>query len=152
MAFELDSIFYTETMVKILQAQGHAQHASKICEEILKKEPSRLHLRELLEQLKTSPFRSLNTTRTETPLAVEEEEEDETTEPGLAVEELAEENSVALVQSEHETAPLPVATHPREEKLKKLHQLLDKIISKQVLATEISNSASSPEVQGSEDI
>ena len=154
MAFELDSIFYTETMVKILQTQGHVQHASKICEEILKKEPSRLHLRELLEQLKTSPFRSFNTARVEAPLAVEEEgeEEDETTEPGLAVKELVEENSMALTEAEQEIVPLTVALNPREEKLRKLHQLLDKIISKQAVSAENSNAVPSLEISGSEEI
>ncbi len=127
MAFELDSIFYTETMVKILQAQGHLQYASRVCEEILKKEPSRIHLRDLLDQLKTSSFRNLNISpRVEAPV---EEEEEETTEPGLKLEALS---ASDLEVSARETEEVHLAERsPREEKLKKLYDLLEKVLSKQ---------------------
>jgi len=127
MAFELDSIFYTETMVKILQTQGHLQYASRICEEILKKEPSRIHLRDLLDQLKTSSFRNLNISpRIETPV---EEDEEETTEPGLEVEALS--SSVIEMAHQEVESINRMGLSPREEKLKKLHNLLEKILSKQ---------------------
>lgn len=52
MAFELDPIFHTETMVKILREQGHSLHAMELAEQILLKDPENESVRKILEELK----------------------------------------------------------------------------------------------------
>ncbi|MBL7685388.1 MAG: hypothetical protein JNK65_05045, partial [Deltaproteobacteria bacterium] len=52
MAFELDPIFHTPTMVKILKAQGFFQLATKVCGKILELDPTRIEAKRLWEDLK----------------------------------------------------------------------------------------------------
>ncbi len=52
MSFELDPVFHTETMVKILHAQGQVYYATKLCEEIIRKNPENPQMRHLLEGIK----------------------------------------------------------------------------------------------------
>lgn len=53
MSFNLDSIFYTKTMVKILRDQGHLRYAEKICQEVLNKNRSDQETEELLKSIQS---------------------------------------------------------------------------------------------------
>ncbi len=52
MSLELDPIYHTETMVKILREQGCTQHAMELAELILSEHPEKQSVREILEELK----------------------------------------------------------------------------------------------------
>jgi hypothetical protein len=115
MSFELDPLFHTETMVKILQNQGYLQHAAKICEKILAREPDHRNVRDLLDQMRGSSTR--NSIVSAIPVTIEDLE-DEVTEPGIAFE--------ALMASESESSEMKVE-EMRRQKLEKLQFLLKKI-------------------------
>jgi hypothetical protein len=115
MAFELDPLFHTETMAKILQSQGHVQLALKVCHQILERDPANQRIKELSEKWKT-PFG-----RAEAPEESPRRSEDEDTEPGITLEELQ-------ASEELEARPPPSAEElERERKLEKLQTLLRKI-------------------------
>jgi len=52
MALDLDPIFQTETMVKILREQGSNLYAMELAESILKKDPLNGSVKKILEELK----------------------------------------------------------------------------------------------------
>ena len=115
MAFELDPLFHTETMAKILQSQGHVQLALKVCQQILEKDPTNTKVKDLFGKWKASP------SRPEAPAEARQGSEDEDTEPGISLEELQ-------VSDELAVSPAPRAeVSERERKLEKLQTLLRKI-------------------------
>lgn len=83
MAFELNPLFHTVTMVKILQAQGHVQNAYRMALELLQKDSQNETLKTLVEQLK-NPFWFRPLPKTEP--ALEGEDWQDVTEPGLNLE------------------------------------------------------------------
>lgn len=52
MTLDLDPIFYTETMVKILQEQGSTLYAMELAEKILEQNPGNESVRNILKKLK----------------------------------------------------------------------------------------------------
>lgn len=52
MSLELDPIYHTATMVKILREQGSTLHAMELCEKILEKDPDNQRVRKTLEEIK----------------------------------------------------------------------------------------------------
>ena len=116
MAFELDPIFHTETMAKILQSQGHVQLALKVCQQILTKDPANGRIHGLVEKWKMNASR-LEPREDPAPLVVE----DEDTEPGVSVEELKADAAEAGTASAGPEEP------KRKGKLEKLKSLLRKI-------------------------
>lgn len=52
MSLDLDPIYQTETMVKILRDQGSTLRAMELCEKILEKNPGHEKVRSILEDLK----------------------------------------------------------------------------------------------------
>jgi hypothetical protein len=92
MAFELDPLFHTETMAKILQSQGHVQLALKVCHQILEKDPTNTRVKELSEKWKPPFYRPETLGESpagENPL----ESEDENTEPGIHLDALQEQGA-----------------------------------------------------------
>lgn len=57
MAFELNPVFHTETMVKILKSQGHLLYAVKVCEKVLERDPLHPRLGDELRKIKSGLFR-----------------------------------------------------------------------------------------------
>ncbi len=51
MAFEIDPLYHTESMVRILRDQGSTQHAAELARSILAKDPSHEGVKALLAQL-----------------------------------------------------------------------------------------------------
>lgn len=97
MSFELDPVFHTETMVKILYAQGQVFYATRLCEEMIEQNPEKLDLTQLLEGIKKGQIPEkvpAYQVRVVSEVATQEFE-DETTEPGITFEalEIQEENS-----------------------------------------------------------
>ncbi len=90
MAFQLDPIFHNQTMVKILLAQGHLLHAGKICQKLLAEDSDNEILKELYEKTKTNFMKNFagNAAKSSVVEVLEEEEEDEVTEPGIRKERL----------------------------------------------------------------
>ncbi|MFO1520259.1 MAG: hypothetical protein U1F57_11465 [bacterium] len=125
MAFELDSVYHTETMVKILKEQGHLQLAMRVCGKVLEIHPERSHLRELYERLR-NPFLRFGKSSSE-PAETSEpfEVEEEITEPGV--------EAAALQAEESQVSSPPAVSVPPEEevarkrKLETLQALLQKI-------------------------
>jgi len=119
MSFELDPIFHTESMAKILQSQGHIQLAQKVCLSILKKDPANARVRDLSERLKNPQV------RVQAQEEGLEKSEDEDTEPGVPVEELQ--------VCDAASAAVPSVTPEeavRGQKLEKLKALLGKILER----------------------
>jgi hypothetical protein len=52
MPLDLDPIYHTETLVKILRDQGSTVTAMELCEKILEKNPDHQGVRKILEELK----------------------------------------------------------------------------------------------------
>ena len=52
MALEIDPIYHTETMVRILREQGSSLYAMELAEKILAKNPGHENVRQLLEEMK----------------------------------------------------------------------------------------------------
>jgi hypothetical protein len=52
MPLDIDPIYYTETMVKILRDQGSTLSAMELCEKILEQDPGHQGIRQILEELK----------------------------------------------------------------------------------------------------
>ncbi len=81
MSFNLDSIFHTKTMVKILKDQGHLRYAEKICQEVLEKNRSDQESEELLKSIQAllnqnrNPFIS-NQEKTVSSSSISEEKKD----------------------------------------------------------------------------
>lgn len=103
MAFEVDTVFYTETMMKILQSQGHFQYAIKIGETLLSEDPGNLAVRDLLRRLK-------------------EGDDEEVTDPGTPLEQLKVQEAQSSL--DHGSSTL---TERRLKKLEKLYALLKKV-------------------------
>ncbi len=74
MSFEVDPVFHTKTMIKILQSQGHLQYAARLCEKALEQDESNASMKALLQELKElrTPFLKIEK---KTPVVVEEEVE-----------------------------------------------------------------------------
>ncbi|GEM_PF-7135504 len=147
MAFELAEVFHTETMIKILQSQGHVQMALKLCKKVLEKDPGNLKLRELMGQLRPSVFvteiqvassdlsdevsiplevETLPRVDTEIPPQVSPETEDETTESGLELSKLQSVPETFLSETVVSEDSLLVSIK-RQSKIEKLKFLLSKI-------------------------
>ncbi len=58
MVLELDSIYHTETMVKILREQGHTQLAMELAETLLKEKGYNENVARILEELKEEARRA----------------------------------------------------------------------------------------------
>ncbi len=89
MSFELDSVFHTETMVKILHRQGQVYHATQLCEKIISKHPEKETLLRLLEGIKKGQIPEkvpAYQVQVVSELPPPETLEDETTEPGITFE------------------------------------------------------------------
>src|SRR5262245_41232944 len=134
MAFELDPVFHTETMVKILKAQGHLSLAANLLEKVLEKSPENPRMLSLRESLRNGGREIV-----ESPVKPDLEE-DEVTDPGTAKEALQSQVSDEALESEDseevlhspvsEEAPPQTSDPLRVEKLKKLNLLLQKILER----------------------
>lgn len=102
MSFELDPVFHTETMVKILHAQGQVFYATKLCEEMAAKSLDNARALALLEGIKKGQIPEKVPSY---QAKVAEEAEvvvfDDTTEPGITFEalEIKEEKETLEAQS-----------------------------------------------------
>ncbi|GEM_PF-4806706 len=87
MSFEIDSLFHTESMVRILHAQGQTYIATQVCEKILSHQPENQKIRDLLEGLQKGNIQEKNSS----PSLMEDEisgKFDDITEPGITFEAL----------------------------------------------------------------
>ena len=102
MSFELDPVFHTETMVKILHAQGQVFYATKLCEELAAKSLDNAQALALLEGIKKGQIPE-KVPSYQAKVAEEAEVAvvfDDTTEPGITFEalEIKEEKEVLEAQ------------------------------------------------------
>lgn len=123
MSFDLDPVFQTETMVKILHEQGQTHFATKVCEKILTLQPENQKIRSLLEGIKLGnlppkkmaiPIPTIHTTEESVPKF------DDITEPGITFE--------ALETKEEEE--LPSLANPMDEEKKRKLSLLENLLSR----------------------
>lgn len=134
MSFELDSVFHTETMVKILHTQGQVYYATKLCEEIASQHPENQNVLLLLEGIrkgkipeKVPAYQTQVLAEPDLPSSFE----DDTTEPGITFEALE-----MKEEEQQQTQAVEVATFDIE-KYKKLAVLNDLLMKVQGRKNEI---------------
>lgn len=127
MSFELDQVFHTQTMVKILHAQGQVYYATKLCEEIISKQPENQNAQLLLEGIRKGHIPE-NVPAYQKQVVAEPDSpsrfEDEITEPGITFEalEIKEEE-----QKQSQVMEIVPQDHEKDRRLAVLNDLLMKI-------------------------
>lgn len=120
MSFDLDPVFHTETMVKILHAQGQVYYATKLCEELVEKSADPASAASLLEAIKKGhipekvpAYQKKVAAEPEAPAAFE----DDITEPGITFEalEIKDEEQQLLAESVSEPVPSPALSLEPED-------------------------------------
>ncbi len=83
MPLDLDPIYHTETMVKILREQGSAQYALELAEKILKNNPTQESVKKIWGELKEDMRKAFERFRQggRAPTAARDSEEDEDVQP-----------------------------------------------------------------------
>lgn len=109
MPLEVDPVYQTLTMVKILREQGSTLTAMELCEKILEKDPAHEGVRKILEELKGEARASFERFR---PSGISTESSQETFE--------ADSPAPSLPAS-------PLASPPVSPRLQKLETLLNRV-------------------------
>ncbi len=136
MSFELDPVFHTETMVKILHEQGQIYYATQLCEEIVSKSTDNSSALSLLEAIKKGRIPE-KVPNYQAKVAEEEaipgfpDDIVETTEPGITFEALEIKDENEPLKEAVLEAAAPILENPEkiesDRKLDLLNALLFKV-------------------------